>query len=235
MTYRDDLLALSARHDALASEVATKTRELDNATRILDEAKAKARLPVLDNIRVATPCSAEWAKMTGDERMRHCSECKKTVYNLSDMMREEAETLIIAKEGKLCVRYFQRKDGTILLKDCTVGIARRRRRKVIAAGLAGLLAAGGAAIALRITDKGDKPEQLREVAGGISYHHTEELMDKIQLPPPKPIQPVQPVHAEVKGGMSMSFDHDAIAGGISLDPIQLEAPIKPTKIIKKTR
>ncbi len=50
MTYRDDL---AARHDALATEVAHKTRELAAATRMLDEAKARMRLPILDNIRVA--------------------------------------------------------------------------------------------------------------------------------------------------------------------------------------
>ena len=113
MSYRDDLDALSARHDALATEVAYKTRELEQATRMLDEAKARMRLPVLDNIRVASPCSAEWNGMTGDDRVRHCGACDKSVFNLSGMTREEAETLIIAKQGKLCVRYFQRKDGTI--------------------------------------------------------------------------------------------------------------------------
>src|SRR5438128_589318 len=114
MTYRDDLAALSARHDALSTEVAHKTKELAQASQLLDDARAKARLPILDNIRVATPCTAEWAKMSGDERVRHCADCKKNVYNLSDMTRDEAEQLIIEKEGKLCVRYFQRKDGTIL-------------------------------------------------------------------------------------------------------------------------
>ena len=54
--YRDDVEALSARHSALSHEVATKTRELSDAARLLDEAKTRAKLPVLDNIRVATPC-----------------------------------------------------------------------------------------------------------------------------------------------------------------------------------
>jgi hypothetical protein len=174
MTYRDDLTALSARHDALSSEVAQKTRELETASRMLDEAKARARLPILDNIRVASPCSADWSKMTGDERVRHCGDCKKNVYNLSEMSREEAETLIIAKEGKLCVRYFQRLDGTILLKDCTVGVSKRRKRKLIAAGAVALLAGGTAAgIALRLSTSETRGtvdvNQGRHIAGGMSY------------------------------------------------------------------
>jgi hypothetical protein len=188
MTYRDDVAALSARHDALATEVATKTRELESASRLLEEARAKARLPVLDNIRVASPCTAEWSKMTGDERVRHCGDCKKNVFNLSEMTREEAETLILAKEGRLCVRYFQRKDGTILLKDCEIGVARGRRRKWIAAGAAVMVAAGGAGMALRssanVDQHDDDDDDIRAVAGGISFddgHH--EVKGEIEARP----------------------------------------------------
>lgn len=149
MPYRDDLTALSAHHDALAREVAAKTRELEEVRHMLDEAeqraRERARLPVLDNIRVAAPCTADWAQMTGDDRVRHCGACDKSVYNLSGMTREEAEALVIERNGDLCVRYFQRTDGTILLADCTVGVKRRRRQRWIAAGAATLLASGGVA------------------------------------------------------------------------------------------
>lgn len=178
MTYRDDLDAMTARHDALATEVAQKTRELDAATRMLDEAKARMRLPILDNIHIATPCPAKWEDMTGDDRSRHCAQCDKSVFNLSGMTREEAETLIVAKQGKLCVRYFQRKDGTILTQDCVIGISKQRKRRLFAAGAAALLAIGGTSITLRmigegVTEQGDEFEhavgemQVREVAGGL--------------------------------------------------------------------
>ena len=146
MSYRDTVDALAARHAALEHELLQKTRELDQSARLLSEAKTRAKLPVLDNIRVASPCSADWAKMSGDDRTRHCGDCKKNVYNISELTRDEAEALIVAQEGRLCVRYFQRADGTILLKDCVVGVRRKRRRRVIVAGAAALIA-GGAAIA----------------------------------------------------------------------------------------
>src|SRR5437016_2760368 len=72
MTYRDDLAALAARHDALVTEVAHKQCELDDATLQLAEAKRRASLPILDNVRVASPCKAAWADMVGDDRVRHC-------------------------------------------------------------------------------------------------------------------------------------------------------------------
>lgn len=146
--YRDDVTALDARHAALSAEVAAKTKELADASRLLDEAKRRAKLPVLDNIRVATPCTVSWDGMTGDERVRACASCNKRVYNLSNLTREEAQALIVEKEGKLCVRYYQRHDGTILLKDCSVGLARKRRRTVVAAGAAALLAGIGGYLVL---------------------------------------------------------------------------------------
>lgn len=144
MSYRDDLDALTARHAALDTEVAIKSRERDAARMLLDDAKARARLPVLDNIRVASPCTADWNQMTGDDRARACGSCNKTVYNISELTRDEAEALIRDRAGQLCARYYQRTDGTILLADCTIGAHRKRRRRWIVAG-ATLLLAGGAA------------------------------------------------------------------------------------------
>ena len=47
---------------------------------------------------------------------------------LSDMTRREAENLLIISEGRLCVRYFRRADGTVLTKDCPVGWQAVKRR-----------------------------------------------------------------------------------------------------------
>lgn len=163
MTYRDDLTALAARHDALTVEVAHKERELADHARLLDEARARARLPILDNIRVASPCTASWDGMVGDERVRHCGQCNKNVYNLSGMTRPEAEMLIAGRNGELCVRYYQRTDGTIITSDCTIGVKQKRRRRVIAAGIA-LIASATAAFVIA---KRTRAHHEREVMGDI--------------------------------------------------------------------
>jgi hypothetical protein len=75
----------------------------------------------LDNLKVASPCPANWNEMIGDARRRHCSECKLNVYNLSEMTRREAEDFIINAEGRVCVKFYRRADGTVLTKDCPVG------------------------------------------------------------------------------------------------------------------
>ena len=81
----------------------------------------KTDIPLLADVRVASPCHAAWDNMKGDEQTRFCGLCRKNVYNLSEMTRQEAENLIREKEGKLCVRYYQRTDGTVLTKDCPIG------------------------------------------------------------------------------------------------------------------
>ena len=75
----------------------------------------------LNNIKVASPCSADWNEMLGDARKRFCGECKLNVYNLSEMSKQDAEELLIQSEGRLCVRFYQRNDGTVITQDCPVG------------------------------------------------------------------------------------------------------------------
>src|ERR1700742_1380056 len=82
----------------------------------------------LDGVKVAAPCPADWEKMVGDERMRYCGECSLHVYNLSGMTKREAEALIANTEGRLCVRFYRRSDGTVLTRNCPVGLRAPKRR-----------------------------------------------------------------------------------------------------------
>ena len=191
MTYRDDLVALTARHDALTGEVAEKTRELEASRKLLEQAQARARLPVLDNIRVASPCTADWNQMTGDERTRHCGQCRKNVYNLSGMTRDEAEALLLERNGDLCVRYYQRADGTILLADCTVGRASRSRHRWIAAGAAAVVSAGlGAAVAVNHRAE-VRVGALRPMMGEVAAPRDPGVLLRQPPPPPQVHEPEQ--------------------------------------------
>jgi hypothetical protein len=104
----------------------------------------------LDTIRIATPCHASWQEMEGDERVRFCSACRRNVYNLSSMTRSEAEDLVRQSEGRTCVRFYQREDGTMLTRDCPVGLRAWRRKLILgctaAAALVVALFAGGIAL-----------------------------------------------------------------------------------------
>src|SRR3954468_21444310 len=74
----------------------------------------------LDLIQIASPCSASWDEMVGDDRVRFCEQCKLSVYNVSDMGREEAEAFILERStagqvssgtrARACLRLFRRAD-----------------------------------------------------------------------------------------------------------------------------
>jgi hypothetical protein len=71
--------------------------------------------------------------MYGSDRKRFCGDCKLNVYNLSGMSRDEAENLITTSEGRLCVRFYKRADGSVITGDCPVGWARvKQRARVLA-------------------------------------------------------------------------------------------------------
>ncbi len=82
----------------------------------------------LNNLRIASPCSADWNQMVGNNRQRHCGDCKLNVYNLSGMTKREAEDLILNSEGRVCMRIYRRADGTVLTKDCPVGWSAVKQR-----------------------------------------------------------------------------------------------------------
>ncbi len=126
----------------------------------------------LDNIRIASPCRSDWNEMYGNERRRFCSDCKLNVYNLSGMTRGEAESLLMKSEGRLCVRFFRRKDGTVLTKDCPVGwnaIKKRVSRtalafsSVVVSFFAGVLSLRGVESAISYLPMGGVPAPETEV------------------------------------------------------------------------
>lgn len=86
------------------------------------------RTSPLDYVTVAAPCTAGWDNMIGSERVRFCGQCQLNVYNLSAMAKQDAERLVTQAEGRLCVRYYRRADGTILTKNCPVGLRALKRR-----------------------------------------------------------------------------------------------------------
>jgi hypothetical protein len=85
----------------------------------------------VDQIEIRSPCSVPWSEMRGDERVRHCGQCKQNVYNVAAMSRGEARRLVAAKEGRLCVRILRRPDGTVVTGDCWARLSAARRRGVI--------------------------------------------------------------------------------------------------------
>jgi hypothetical protein len=131
--------------EVLRHEQSALRRELAAARRILDGMAPQRSLPV---VQIASPCNADWNAMSGDDRVRFCGQCNKNVYNLSSLTSDEGAALVREKEGRLCVRFYRRGDGTMLTADCPVGLRRARFRKLALSGVGlGILAAGAWAAA----------------------------------------------------------------------------------------
>ena len=127
------------------------------------------------DLRVASPCSADWERMVGDDRVRYCGECKLSVYNFSAMTAEEVERLVVSHEGRLCGRLYQRPDGTVLTRDCPVGFRAVVRRISRVAGAA-LSAAMSMSFATAQTSEQESPSlvQIEQSKAGIALVVTDQ-------------------------------------------------------------
>lgn len=112
----------------------------------------------LAQVMIASPCSIGWENMTGDDRIRHCGECKKSVYNTSLMSVDEI--LVVTGKADACLRIYRRADGTMMVDDCPKALRpirdRIRAASKIAASVCGLLISFSSAFAQGVgkTEKG---------------------------------------------------------------------------------
>ncbi len=186
-------------------------------------------IPLLQSVRVASPCNAVWEDMqtVEGERVHFCMGCQKNVYNLSAMSQNEAEGLLRRHEGRLCVRYYQRHDGTVLTGDCPIGARAVGmgliRRSAIAAGLFAMLF--GAMAAMNSAQQ-QTPVPAPAIAGGVS----------IVPPVPTPVAPDPAMQGEimpvpkpkwVTGGKSLPNIYYPTMGIVSR-PRHMETTLPPT-------
>jgi hypothetical protein len=165
----------------------------------------------LDRVKIAAPCNANWEQMFSfeGERVRFCSQCNLNVYNLSDMTRNEANTLLARTEGRLCVRFYRRADGTVLTNNCPVGLRALKRRVVwvgqVLLGM-GLSLLGGLGLgSLKPVMRLAEIVSPRPVLMGGMMPHTVEQQTKLESLPiveigksVLPERPPQPVRKRTK-------------------------------------
>ena len=180
MAYRGDRESLLLREKELELELQrleTETARLhavrqqltDVRTMLSRGAAAVAASPLnVDELGIASPCTADWNRMVGDERKRFCEECGQNVFNVEALSREEVAALV-AQSYRVCLRLFRRTDGTVLTTDCPVG-RRRVRLKQVATVVGGGVLAGVAAAAIAHATRPAPLQDLYSVE--IPGHHT---------------------------------------------------------------
>ena len=157
-------------------------------------------LDLLD-VRIASPCPMQWDEMNpvGDGAgVRHCDQCDLHVYNLSAMTTAESRAFLDAWPcgQRLCAGFFRRADGTIITRDCPVGLRAARLRLArafmrVAAALA-FLATGGTLAWAR--------NRVVQMPGLNRVQPFATLCAWVQPPkPPSPITPPMPSAAWTGG------------------------------------
>lgn len=131
--------------------------------------KQTMKLRNLDRLRVASPCPVGWEQMTGDHRVRFCSMCQLNVYNFAELTQKEAEELLNTKEGRICGRLFRRFDGTVITKDCPVGLraVRRRAARIATAAFATVMSICTAVAGQRQSDRGKACKQQVKITSKL--------------------------------------------------------------------
>jgi hypothetical protein len=82
----------------------------------------------LDLVEIPIPCEVPWGGMPGDDRVRHCGQCKQNVYNVVELTRAEATRLLRARA---CLRIYRRPDRTVITSDCRTRLRAARKRGLL--------------------------------------------------------------------------------------------------------
>lgn len=131
----------------------------------------------LNLVRIATPCPVSWEQMTGNNRVRYCSHCGLNVYNVSELNRTEAESLVASTERRICARLYRRADGTVITKDCPVGLAALTKRvsRKAAAVLATVIGFSAVVFAQKTSvqhSSSSCPQQTKITSQSVAYKGT---------------------------------------------------------------
>ena len=173
-------------------------------------------LPLLSRVKIASPCPVQWGDMNpvGDgERVRHCDQCDLNVYNLSAMMADEAEALLVANEGRrICGTFYRREDGTVLTRDCPVGLAlvRAKLARAVSAvsAVLGLVLAGAVTLGARARGEPVRLKDIDPFAKIVAW-----------------LNPAAPPSGPVMGKVAMPM----ITGGVMACPPR-PAPAPPSSV-----
>lgn len=113
-----------------------------------------------DRMIIPAPCDADWDAMIGNERVRFCEHCKLHVTNLSALTRQEAMRLVSRSEGRLCVRFIKRADGSVLTRQVpqTLHQISRRVSRIAAGAFTATLSLSSAAAQTPTT--GSNPAEM---------------------------------------------------------------------------
>lgn len=115
-----------------------------------------------DRMIIPAPCDADWDSMTGNDRVRFCAHCSLHVANLSDLTRQEAISLVARSQGRLCVRFEKKPDGSVLTRQAPQKLHHIARRvsRIAAGAFTATLSLSGASAQSGLSSNSVPPGQV---------------------------------------------------------------------------
>lgn len=176
----------------------------------------------IEEVKIDSPCDADWGAMHGDEKRRFCDACAKSVHHLSAMTRREAEALLETREAGLCVRYCHDEAGEVKFASRVVmatapwwqvGGVRR-----LVSGAMALMATTVLAQSIALA----QPSPPQPIAGGIRPVHDPGV---IKPPPGECTQPEEPCEGsgEADGSAVVPQIQEHWMGEMPSGPIEQKA------------
>ena len=131
-------------------------------------------LSAVDQLEVRTPCNADWESMVGNDQVRFCEHCAKSVHNVSSMTMAQAEKLARDSNGRLCVRYRKLPNGEIRTADTPKPLYQLARKvsKLAASAFAVALTVSNGAIA--------KSAQSKQVSSSVRGKKKGDTVDEVK-------------------------------------------------------
>ena len=185
-------------------------------------------VPIIDRIRINKPCTADWDSMIGNDQVRFCEHCAKSVHDLSTMTRAEAERLVTKSNGNLCIRYRTLQDGsiaTVVRPKPFVELTRKLSK----------IAAGAFAVALTVSNSAiAKPANARATVASVREKERGNLGDEIQETKTKMVAgtvkgsnnvPVSGAHISLRG-KTTGHEYHATSGAFGvfmIDDLSIES------------
>jgi hypothetical protein len=178
-------------------------------------------------LRVLSPCHENYDAMRGGGPTRFCERCEKSVTNLSDLTRTEAERFLLQHAGKsVCVRYRKRRDGEVVFRPA----APVRLAFVAAISLA--MAACTGYLESEDLDSPDDALVCHDASGyAIPCEETDDatIPADVREPSPPAVEPTEPVRPEpdVEERMGIVAPDPAAGEGCPIPPPQVDAASDP--------
>ncbi|MSQ93945.1 MAG: hypothetical protein EXR98_05235 [Gemmataceae bacterium] len=169
--------------------------------------------------------------MAGDDTSRFCGQCSLHVYNLSEMSQTEAEAVILEHEGHLCVRFYQRADGTMMTKDCPVGWRAVKRRLALLGGAAAAVVA--ALFSLLTFDAFAAASVRGNGNGGVRFVNPIDQVQNWLFPPVCVMGEMVPVNPRPQENNPPALMGKMCPPNFNGDPVEEPAPAPPAVPLQK--